>query len=102
MAYLEKSCTIDRLHLVFASVHEKNQKSIRGYAYLKIPARQFLQSLSEKQRKHPNTGIYRENGLKISVNFPVMGNDKFQPKALMKWKKVYEALRRVFKLMLAK
>ena len=90
MAYLEKACTIDTLQLVFAAVTEKNKKSIRGYAYLKIPARQFLQSLSEKQRTNPN--IYHKNGLKIRVNFPVMESDKFQPNIIMKWKKVYKAL----------
>ena len=91
MSYLEKACTTDTMHLVFASVQEKGRKSIRGYAYLKIPARQFLRSLSERHRKNPE--IFIENGVsKISVNFPVMKTDKFQPKLPMKWTKVYTAL----------
>ena len=95
MAYLEKACTIDSLHLVFASVQEKFNKSIKGYAYLKIPARQFLQSLSEKHRTNPK--IYHDSGSKISVNFPVMETDKFQPKFVAQWPKIKKVLTKTSK-----
>ena len=95
MAYLEKACTIDTLHLVYASVQDKFNKSLKGYAYLKIPARQFLQSLSDKHRTNPK--IYHDNGSKISVNFPVMENDRFQPKFIMQWNKVYKVLTKISK-----
>ena len=90
MAYLEKACTIDTLHLVYASVQDKFNKSIKGYAYLKIPARQFLQTLSEKHRTNPK--IYHDNGSKISVNFPVLETDKYQPKFVMNWEKIRKTL----------
>ena len=78
MAYLEKACTIDTLHLVYASVKDKFNKSTKGYAYLKIPARQFLQLLSQKNQANPK--IFNDNGSEIKVNFPIVENDKYQPK----------------------
>ena len=90
MAYLEKACTIDTLHLVYASVQDKFNKSIKGYAYLKIPARKFLQTLSEKHRTNPK--IYHENGSKITVNFPVLGTDKYQPEFVMNWEKIRKTM----------
>ena len=90
MAYLEKACTIDTLHLVYASVKDKFNKSIKGYAYLKIPARTFLQILSEKHRTNPK--IYHDNGSKISVNFPVSETDKYQPKFIKPWATVKKIL----------
>ena len=90
MAYLEKACTIDTLHLVYASVKDKFNKSIKGYAYLKIPARKFLQTLSEKHRTNPK--IYHDNGSKISVNFPVLETDKYQPKFIKPWATVKKTL----------
>ena len=95
MAYLEKACTIDTLHLVYASVQDKFNKSLKGYAYLKIPARKFLQSLSEKHRTNPK--IYHDNGSKIRVNFPVMENDKFQPKFIAQWEKIQKVLTKTSK-----
>ena len=90
MAYLEKTCTIDTLYLVYASVQDKFNKSIKGYAYLKIPARTFLQILSEKHRTNPK--IYHDSGSKISVNFPVLDADKYQPKFVMNWEKIRKTL----------
>ena len=90
MVYLEKACTIDTLHLVYASVKDKFNKSIKGYAYLKIPARKFLQTLSEKHRTNPK--IYHENGSKISVNFPVTGEDKYQPEFIKPWATIKKTL----------
>ena len=90
MTYLEKACTIDTLYLVYASVQDKFNKSIKGYAYLKIPARTFLQILSEKHQTNPK--IYHDGGSKISVNFPVMKADKYQPKFVMNWEKIRKTL----------
>ena len=90
MAYLEKACTIDTLHLVYASVQDKFNKSIKGYAYLKMPASQFLQMLSEKHRTNPK--IYHENGSKISVNFPVKVAEKYQPKFIKPWATIKKVL----------
>ena len=97
MAYLEKACTIDTLHLVYASVQDKFNKSLKGYAYLKIPARQFLESLSENHQTNPKD--YYDNGIKITVNFPVMENDKFQPKFNVQWNTVYKVLTKTTKLL---
>jgi len=91
MTYLEKACTIGfgshtNLHLVFASVQEKQNyvtrsctsESIKGYAYLKIPAGQFLQLLSERNQTNPK--IFVDNGSEIKVNFPTVKSDQCQPK----------------------
>ena len=86
MNYLLKTCTFDKnSYLVYAVVFEKTKTSLTGYAYLKITASEFLQLMSKKHRSNPRVyqfGNHKTAQLKgqISVGFPVMPEDTFQPK----------------------
>ena len=95
MSFLLKTCTFDRnSYLVYAVVLEEKQKSITGYAYLKITARKFLQLMSEKHR--PNPKLYQFGNHKtaqirarISVHFPTIPKDQFEPKIDGNMKKIF-------------
>ena len=96
MDYLLKTCTFDMTsYLVYAVVVKRKEKSLTGYAYLKIPARKFLQTMSENNRSNPRIyqfGNHRTAQIKeqISVRFPVLDTDEFQPKIEKKMQSVYK------------